>query len=252
MCSFCCCNITALWETKKEQRLSYRRKYIEEFVWGTSLFWLHALFSMSFFVAFFVYYPSQVTHLLDGFNKSTHCYGWYSVWCRKYDAIFQFFQDIFKKHAVFQFFQRLWTPCEKLCKTLWNTWDGILFNFFNFAGTFLKFYEKLKQFHQYNKLSDDMLVLLNVNKSYGKWKYILLDNFSSHIFTHLTLQLLKQKSKIIFKNSQLKWQLSGHWPDSKVNLPILLNWKFRPICCTIPFTHTVYIWKLVITPLPHI
>ena len=112
---------------------------------------------------------------------------------------FSNFSRIFSKHAVFQFFQRLWTPCEKLCKTLWNTWDGILFNFFNFAGTFLKFYEKLKQFHQYNKLSDDMLVLLNVNKSYGKWKYILLDNFSSHIFTHLTLQLFKQQSKIIFK-----------------------------------------------------
>ena len=198
-------------------------------------------------------FPSDA---LTGWLQQKHILLWVvfcvmsKIWC--HDVIFQFFQDIFKKYAVFQFFQRLWTPCEKLCKTLWNQWDGILFNFFNFAGTFLKFYEKLKQFHQYNKLSDDMLVLLNVNKSYGKWKYILLDNFSSHIFTHLTLQLLKQKSKIIFKNSQLKWQLSGHWPDSKVNLPILLNWKFRPICCTIPFTHTVYIWKLVITPLPHI
>ena len=49
------CNISrASWETKKE-RLSYRIKYIAEFVWWTLLFWLHALLSMSFFVAFFVY-----------------------------------------------------------------------------------------------------------------------------------------------------------------------------------------------------
>ena len=38
------CNIIrASWETKKE-RLGYRKKYIEEFVPGTSLFWLHASF----------------------------------------------------------------------------------------------------------------------------------------------------------------------------------------------------------------
>ena len=49
------CNIIkASWETKKE-RLSYRKKYIEGFVRGTSLFWLHVLLSMSFFVAFPVY-----------------------------------------------------------------------------------------------------------------------------------------------------------------------------------------------------
>ena len=49
------CNINrASCETKKE-RLNYRKKYIEECVWGTSLFWLHAPLSMSFFVAFFVY-----------------------------------------------------------------------------------------------------------------------------------------------------------------------------------------------------
>ena len=51
-----CCNVTrATWETKKESRLSYRKKYIEEFVWGTSLFSLHALLSMSLFMLFFVY-----------------------------------------------------------------------------------------------------------------------------------------------------------------------------------------------------
>ena len=35
--------------------MSYRKKYIEESVWGTSLFWMHALLSMSLFVTFFVY-----------------------------------------------------------------------------------------------------------------------------------------------------------------------------------------------------
>ena len=48
------CNIIiASWETKTE-RLSYRKKYIEEFVWVISLFWLHTLLSV-LFVAFFVY-----------------------------------------------------------------------------------------------------------------------------------------------------------------------------------------------------
>ena len=47
--------IRASWEIKKE-RPSYIKKYIEEFVWGTSFFWLHALFSMSFFVTFFAYF----------------------------------------------------------------------------------------------------------------------------------------------------------------------------------------------------
>ena len=37
------CNIfRASWETKKEQ-LSYRKRYIEEFKWVSSLFWLHGL-----------------------------------------------------------------------------------------------------------------------------------------------------------------------------------------------------------------
>ena len=38
--------IRASWETKKE-RFSYRKKYIEEFVWRILLFWQHALLSMS-------------------------------------------------------------------------------------------------------------------------------------------------------------------------------------------------------------
>ena len=31
------------------------KKYIEEFMWGTSLSWMHALLSLSLFVAFFIY-----------------------------------------------------------------------------------------------------------------------------------------------------------------------------------------------------
>ena len=49
------CNITRTsWESKKK-RLSYRKMYIEEFEWGKSLFWLHTLLLMSYFVVFFVY-----------------------------------------------------------------------------------------------------------------------------------------------------------------------------------------------------
>ena len=53
----------ASWETKKE-RFSYRKKYIWEFAWGTSLFWLHAFLSMSLSVAFFVFFlplPKEAT-----------------------------------------------------------------------------------------------------------------------------------------------------------------------------------------------
>ena len=51
-----CCNIIrALWETKKEERLSCTKKYKEEFLWGTSLFWMHTLPTMSFLIAFLVY-----------------------------------------------------------------------------------------------------------------------------------------------------------------------------------------------------
>ena len=42
----CCNTIKASWETKMEI-MSCRKTYIEEFVWGTSLFWQHTLFSMS-------------------------------------------------------------------------------------------------------------------------------------------------------------------------------------------------------------
>ena len=46
------CNfIRALWELHENARRkdwSYRKKYIEEFVWVISLFWLHSLLSLSF------------------------------------------------------------------------------------------------------------------------------------------------------------------------------------------------------------
>ena len=68
----CCNTIRTSWETKKE-RLSYRKKYIEVFVWGISLFWLHALHSMSFccFLCLLPL-PSQVTHLRNGCYKDTY------------------------------------------------------------------------------------------------------------------------------------------------------------------------------------
>ena len=43
------CNIIrVLWETKKKQRLSYRKNKSKHFVWGTSLFWLLVLLSLLF------------------------------------------------------------------------------------------------------------------------------------------------------------------------------------------------------------
>ena len=68
MCALCArCNIIRTsWETKKE-RLSYRKKHIEEFVQGISLFWLHPLLSMSFSCFFCLLPPpSQVTYLQSG------------------------------------------------------------------------------------------------------------------------------------------------------------------------------------------
>ena len=41
---------------KKNKDWVTEKKYIEEFVWGTSLSWLQALLSMPLFVAFFIYY----------------------------------------------------------------------------------------------------------------------------------------------------------------------------------------------------
>ena len=41
-------------ELPKKERLSYIKKYIQEYAWETSLFWLHALLPMSFFCRFFL------------------------------------------------------------------------------------------------------------------------------------------------------------------------------------------------------
>ena len=59
-------------------------KYIEEFKWGTTLFWLRT--SPPFYVTFCCFHcllplHSEVTYLLNGPCKDTlYCYGWYSVW----------------------------------------------------------------------------------------------------------------------------------------------------------------------------
>ena len=76
------CNIIrALWETKKE--LSYRKKYMEEFVRVTSHFLTaHPPFYV-IFCCFLCLLPPffKVTYLLNGPYKDTwYCYGWYSVW----------------------------------------------------------------------------------------------------------------------------------------------------------------------------
>ena len=67
-----CNTIRTSWGTKKK-RLSYRRNCIEEFVWGISLFWLHALLSMSF-CCFLRLLPhtSQVTHLWNDCCKDIY------------------------------------------------------------------------------------------------------------------------------------------------------------------------------------
>ena len=67
-----CNTIRASWETKKKS-LSYRKKYIAGFVWGTSLFWLHALLSMSFCCFLCLLPPTfQVTWLRNGPYKDIH------------------------------------------------------------------------------------------------------------------------------------------------------------------------------------
>lgn len=51
------CNIIGVsWESKKK-RLSYTKKYIEELVWSTSRFWLHACLLMSSFLSLFLPAP---------------------------------------------------------------------------------------------------------------------------------------------------------------------------------------------------
>ena len=60
----------------------------------------------SFYVMSFIYYFLQVMYLLNGPNKDTYCYGWYSAWCRKYENILQFntiLTNLFSITAVAQF-----------------------------------------------------------------------------------------------------------------------------------------------------
>ena len=61
-----CNTIRTSWENQKE-RLSYRKKYVEEFAWGISLLWLHAILSMPFCRFLRLLPPlSQMTHLRNG------------------------------------------------------------------------------------------------------------------------------------------------------------------------------------------
>ena len=65
--------ISGLHEKPRWKDWATEKKYIEESVWVTSLFWLHALLSMSFSVASFVSSrpPFQVRHLLNSPYKGT-------------------------------------------------------------------------------------------------------------------------------------------------------------------------------------
>ena len=64
--------IRTSWETKKE-RSSYNKTYIEEFMLGISLFWLHALLSMSFYCFLRLLPPSsQVMSLRNDAYKDTY------------------------------------------------------------------------------------------------------------------------------------------------------------------------------------
>ena len=75
-----CNTIRASWKTKKG-RLSYRQKYIEEFMWGITLFWLHALLSMSFCCFLRLLAPfSLVTYMRNGPYKDIYIYIYILLW----------------------------------------------------------------------------------------------------------------------------------------------------------------------------
>ena len=81
------CNICTSRETKKEI-LGYRKEYIEEFVRGTSLFWLDTLpYSMWFSVAFFVFsrpLPKWCTCWMASIKIHTNeMVWWYHEWMVK-------------------------------------------------------------------------------------------------------------------------------------------------------------------------
>ena len=65
--------------------------------------------------------PSQETYLLNGPNKDTYCYGWYSVWCQKYENILQFntiLTNLFLVTAVAQFTAKTTNSIIKSCSII--------------------------------------------------------------------------------------------------------------------------------------
>ena len=62
--------------------MSYRKKYIEEIKWGTSLlFDCTPSFLCHFLLLSLSTPPSQVMHLLnDPYKDTQYCYEWYSAW----------------------------------------------------------------------------------------------------------------------------------------------------------------------------
>ena len=67
------------------QKEVHKRICVRDIIFLTA----HPLFFV-IFVDFFVQSPSQMTYLLNGPNKDTYCYGWYSVSNRKYENLLQF------------------------------------------------------------------------------------------------------------------------------------------------------------------
>ena len=66
-----CNSIRTSWETKKE-KLSYRKTYVEEFVWGISLFNSTLSFLCLFLLSSSTLSTFQVMHLRNGRNKDTY------------------------------------------------------------------------------------------------------------------------------------------------------------------------------------
>ena len=74
-----------------------------------------------FYVIFCCLIRSKVKYLLNGPNKDTYCYGWYSFWCRKYENILQFntiLTNLFLVTAVAQFTAKM-SNSERAIYFLW-------------------------------------------------------------------------------------------------------------------------------------
>ena len=104
-----------------------------------------------FYVIFCCLIRSKVKYLLNGPNKDTYCYGWYSLWCRKYKNILQFntiLTNLFLVTAVAQFTAKM-SNSERAIYFLWLKSCSV------------------------NKLKSDMLFTCkNVMFSYFTWKKI--------------------------------------------------------------------------------